>query len=102
MDKYITVCFHRGDGFDGARYDFALAENENVQVGDVVRLINSDKQWLYSAGRVQIKEVKNSTTCPKSILKTVYTVKSSLDENREEFLTRKDKVFTDRLGKGIR
>lgn len=94
MEKYITVCFHYGNGFGGREYDFKLADGEHTpKVGDCVRLINEDKKWLYSAGRVQVQKVENTTSCPKDLIKTVYIVKSSENENRDEFLQKKDSIY---------
>lgn len=100
MDKYITVCFHRGEGFGGREYDFKLAKGEKANAGDVIRLISSDKKWLYSAGRVQVQRVSDKTSCPADILKTVYTIESSADEEREDFLKRKDALFAAKFKKG--
>ena len=99
MEKYITVCFHYGNGFGGRKYDFKLADGEDApKVGDCVRLINKDKKWLYSAGRVQVQKIGNTTACPSNLIKTVYTVKSSEDENREDFLQKKDSIYRAKFG----
>lgn len=96
---FMTVCFHHGEGFGGRTYDFQLIEGEKTpQVGDVVRLISADRKWLYSAGRVQVQGVSDRTNCPKDLIKTVYTVASSVSEQREDFLKRKDAVYAAKFG----
>lgn len=78
---YIGVKFKdKNKVFKGRTYNFELAENEDVpSVGDIVRLTDSDWEFLFYGTRVRVEEVVPTVADPES-MQIVHYIEASLDD----------------------